>query len=77
MPDVLVAPARTSAADWLALAGATTAIVLALLTLGLALARPRRLPGAAPETPARGADPVLLVSAAVVILLALAAWLLR
>ncbi|HYI15121.1 MAG TPA: hypothetical protein VEX37_07000 [Thermomicrobiales bacterium] len=64
--------------DWLALAVVIASIVLATLTLSLMLLRLRPTPDEEPDnTSGIVRDPVLLLSAAGVIVLAVAAWLLR
>ena len=71
-------PLQTSVPDWLALAVVVVTVSLAVVTLSLMLLRLRPAPD---EELARSSgivrDPVLLVSAACVIMLAVAAWLLR
>ena len=73
-----IPPLQTSVPDWLALAVVIASIVLAVVTLSLMLLRLRP----APDEESGGTagivrDPVLLLSAACVIALAVAAWLLR
>ena len=69
---------QTSVPDWLALAVVIASIILAAVTLSLMLLRLRPAPD---EELGRTAgivrDPVLLVSVAGVIALAVSAWLLR
>jgi hypothetical protein len=69
---------QTSVPDWLALAVVIASIILAVVTLSLMLLRLRPAPDGEPNH-ASGIvrDPVLLLSAACVIALACAAWLLR
>jgi hypothetical protein len=72
---------QTSVPDWLALAVVIASITLAVVTLSLMLLRLRPAPDGEPNH-ASGivrdpVDPVLLLSAACVIALACAAWLLR
>ena len=73
-----LAPLRAGVPDWLALSVVVASIVLAIVTLVLMLLRVRP---AADEEPGRVQsairDPMLLLSVAGVILLAVAAWWLR
>ena len=74
----MISPLQTGVPDWLALAVVIASIVLAVLTLSLMLLRLR--PATDEEAGATSRtvrDPVLLLSAACVIVLAVAAWLLR
>ena len=71
-------PLRADVPDWLALSAVIASVVLAGVTLSLMLLRLR--PASDEETgnaPATVRDPVLLISAFGVILLAVATWLLR
>lgn len=69
---------QTSVPGWLALAVVITSIVLAVVTLSLMLLRLRPATDEHSQDTARAIrDPVLLLSAACVILLAVAAWMLR
>lgn len=71
-------PMRADVPDWLALSVVIASIALAVVTLSLMLLRLR--PASEEETgnaPATIQDPVLLLSAVGVILLAVAAWWLR
>lgn len=78
MLSATIVPYQTDLPDWLALAVVVASILLALLTLSLMLLRLRSASDEEPRTtPAVVRDPVLLVSAVGVILLAIAAWLLR
>ena len=72
------APLRADVPDWLALSVVIVSVALAVVTLSLMLIRLR--PASDEETgnaPATIRDPVLLLSAVGVILLAVAAWWLR
>ncbi len=77
LPVVLIT-LQAGVPDWLALSVVVASITLAVVTLSLMLLRVRPAPdeetGRAPSTVR---DPVLLLSATGVILLAVAAWLLR
>jgi len=78
MIGVVLVPLQASVPDWLALSVAVASIVLAILTLSLMLLRVRPAPDEEPDrAPSTVRDPVLLLSAVGVILLAVAAWLLR
>jgi hypothetical protein len=70
-------PLQTNVPDWLALAVIVASIALAVATVSMMLLRLR--PSADEDTsPARVVrDPVLLTSAVGVVILAVAAWLLR
>lgn len=77
MVVIFVVPMQAGVPDWLALAVVVASIALAVLTLSLMLLRVRP----APDQEAGSArvivrDPVLLLSAVGVIVLAVAAWLL-
>ena len=74
----MVVPLQTALPDWLALAVVVASIVLAVLTFSLVLLRLRPAPDEASDSaPATVRDPVLLLSIVSVIVLAIAAWLLR
>ncbi len=78
MHFLTVPPMQSGVPDWLALAVVIASIALAVLTLSLMLLRLR--PATDDESgsvPGIVRDPVLLLSAAGVIGLAVAAWLLR
>jgi len=78
MVAIFVVPLRAAVPNWLALAVVIASIALALLTLSLILIRIR--PAYDEESGSARAmvrDPVLLLSATGVIVLAAAAWLLR
>jgi hypothetical protein len=78
MVSEIVVPMQTGVPDWLALAVVIASIVLALLTFSLMLRRLRPAPDQ--ETggaPAAVRDPMLLLSVAGVVVLAVVAWLLR
>ena len=78
MSSALVVPLRASVPDWLALAVVVVAVALAVVTISLMVLRVRPAPDQeAGSWPATVRDPVLLVSAISVIVLAIAAWLLR
>lgn len=71
-------PLQASVPDWLALAVVVASIVLAVLTFSLMLLRLRPAPDEESDgAPATVRDPVLLLSVAGVVVLAVAAWLLR
>ena len=73
-----IPPLQTGVPDWLALAVVIASIILAVLTLSLMLLRLRPATDEEPgSAPGAVRDPVLLLSAACVIVLAVAAWLLR
>lgn len=78
MQSLTLSPLQAGVPDWLALAVVIASIGLAALTLSLMLLRLRP---ATDEEPGNTAgivrDPMLLLSAACVIVLAVAAWLLR
>ena len=78
MRFLTLSPLQTGVPDWLALAVVITSIGLAVLTLSLMLLKLRPATDEEPGT-ASGIvrDPVLLLSVACVIVLAVAAWLLR
>lgn len=64
--------------DWLALAVVIASMLLAILTVSLMALRLRPAADEEPgRAPSRVRDPVLLLSAACVVVLAVAAWLLR
>lgn len=67
----------TSAPGWLAAAIVIVAITLAVATIAMMLARPRATDGGEDGAGRRFIDPMLILSALVVIALAVAAWLLR
>ena len=78
MRSLTLFPLQTGVPDWLALAVVIASIVLAVLTLSLMLLRLRPATDEEPGNTSRTVrDPVLLLSAACVIALAVAAWLLR
>lgn len=78
MVSAIVVPLQTGVPDWLALTVVSASVVLAVLAFSLMLLRLRPAPdeetGSVPSTIR---DPVLLLSIAGVIMLAVAAWLLR
>lgn len=67
----------TSAPDWLSAAIIIVAITLAVATIVLMLVRPREAGSDVAAGGRRAIDPMLVVSAVVVVALAIAAWLLR
>lgn len=73
-----VVPMQIGVPGWLALAVVIASIILAILTVSLMLVRLRPAPDEDTSTaPSTLRDPVLLLSVVGVILLAIAAWLLR
>lgn len=71
-------PLLIADADWLALTMVAVSIVLAMTAASMLFFRPRSAPGdTSDQPPARYMDPVLLVSAAIVIGLGIVIWLLR
>ena len=70
-------PARAAGPDWLMGVVVGASIFLAMVTIGLMLLRARPTADDPVSRPPVVFDPVLLGSAIAVILLALAAWLLR
>jgi hypothetical protein len=78
MESPLAPPAQTSMPDWLLIATIGVSIMLALVAAAMMFVRTRPMPeDEQGQQPRRYIDPVLLISAAGVILLALAAWILR
>ena len=73
----IVDPARADGLDWLAAVVVGASIVLALVTIRLMFHHARPTADDPVDRPPVVFDPVLLGSAVAVILLALAAWLLR
>lgn len=67
----------TSAPGWLSATIVVVAITLAVATVALMLARPRATDTGEAGAGRRVVDPLLILSALVVIALAVAAWLLR
>ena len=78
MRSEVVVPLQAGVPDWLALVVVIASIGLAVLTFSLMLLRVRPAPDEETgDAPAHVRDPVLLLSAAGVVGLAVAAWLLR
>jgi hypothetical protein len=78
MSSITVVPFQTTVPDWLALAVVLLSVALAIATLSLMLVRVRPAAGEDGDSrPAAARDPMLLISALAVIVLAIAAWLLR